>query len=127
VLVGLGIDVSSIGRIEQALSRFGDRFVERILTVEEMETLNRRADAGAFVAGRFAVKEASFKALGGPPGVGWHDLEVAQGPRGEPRLVLRRKALSHADGLGVARSWVSLTHDAGVAVAVVVLESGNGE
>lgn len=123
MLVGLGIDVASIGRIENALSRFGTRFVERILTAEEQEPLEQRADRAAFVAGRFAAKEASFKALGGPVDVGWHDLEVVRGARGAPELRFAGKARVHAERLSVTRVWVSITHDAAVAAAVVVLES----
>ena len=123
MLVGLGIDVASITRMERALNRFGDRFAARVLTELELEQLARRADRGCFVAGRFAVKEAAFKALGGPRDVGWHDLEVDAGPEGVPMLRLRCAALPHADRLGVSRVWVSISHDAGVAAAVVVLES----
>ncbi|MBN1612332.1 MAG: holo-ACP synthase [Polyangiaceae bacterium] len=123
MLVGLGIDVASVTRVERAVNRFGDRFTARVLTGLELEQLARRADRSCFVAGRFAVKEAAFKALGGPRDVGWHDLEVDAGPRGAPLLRLRGAALPHADRLGVSRVWVSITHDAGVAAAVVVLES----
>jgi holo-[acyl-carrier protein] synthase len=123
MLVGLGVDVASLKRVERAVDRFGVRFTERILTELEIAQLARRADRGCFVAGRFAVKEAAFKALGGPRDVGWHDLEVDAGPEGAPILKLRGAARSHADRLGVSRVWVSISHDAGVAAAVVVLES----
>jgi holo-[acyl-carrier protein] synthase len=123
MLVGLGIDVASIARVQRALDRFTDRFTARVLTELEREQLARRADRGSFVAGRFAVKEAAFKALGGPRDVWWHDLEVDSGPEGAPLLRLRGAAQPHAERLGVSRVWVSISHDAGVAAAVVVLES----
>jgi holo-[acyl-carrier protein] synthase len=123
MLVGLGIDVASIERIERAMSRFGDRFVDRLLSSEEKSDLAGRADRGAFVAGRFATKEAALKALGGPRDVGWKDLRVTRRPSGAPTLTLKGSALKHAQRSGVSGVWVSITHDAGVAAAVVVLES----
>jgi holo-[acyl-carrier protein] synthase len=123
MLVGLGIDVASIARVQRALNRFGDRFTARVLTEQELEQLTLRADRGCFVAGRFAAKEAAFKALGGPRDVWWHDLEVDVGPEGALTLSLRGGALAHTKRLGVSRVWVSISHDAGIAAAVVVLES----
>jgi holo-[acyl-carrier protein] synthase len=76
------------------------------------------------LAGRFAAKEALSKALGGPRDVWWHDVEVRRGSLGAPGLELSGAARQHADRLGVTRTWLSITHDAGVAVAVVVLEAG---
>ena len=76
------------------------------------------------LAGRFAVKEAFAKALDGAPGVGWHEAEVRRGPTGRPRLELTGKARALAEEHGAARWHVSITHDAGIAAAVVVLEGG---
>lgn len=123
MLVGLGIDVAAINRVERALERFGDRFARRILTALELQQLARRADRGCFIAGRFAAKEAAFKALGGPRDVWWHDIEVHTGPNGAPALELHGAAVIHSERHGVSRVWVSISHDAGVAAAVVVLES----
>jgi holo-[acyl-carrier protein] synthase len=124
MVVGLGIDVASVARVARALERFEDRFCERILTAGEREDLAARwADRALAVAGRFAAKEAASKALGGPPDVGWHDLEVRRGARGQPVLELRGPAAQHARQLGVSRCLLSITHDAGVAAAVVLLES----
>jgi holo-[acyl-carrier protein] synthase len=123
MVVGLGIDVASVARVSQSLDRFGDRFWERILTVSEREDLATRvADRATALAGRFAAKEAASKALGAPPDVWWHDLEVRRGPRGEPVLRLLGPAADHAARLGVRHCRVSITHDAGVAAAVVLLE-----
>ena len=125
MLLGLGIDVASIERIEQAMARFGERFVDRVLSSQEKADLVGRVDRGAFVAGRFAAKEAAFKALGGPKGVGYKDLRVTRRPNGAPTLSLTGGALEHAQRSGVANVWVSITHDAGVAAAVVVVESSS--
>jgi holo-[acyl-carrier protein] synthase len=122
VIVGLGIDVASIERIERALDRFGDRFWVRILTEGEQRDLASRTDRATALAGRFAAKEAASKALGGPLDVWWHDVEVLRGPRGMPELRLSGTAIAHAERLGVAKGLISITHDAGVAAAVVVLE-----
>ncbi len=123
MIVGLGIDVAAIERQRSALERFGERFWQRILTENERADLSRRPDRAVALAGRFAAKEAATKALGGPPDVGWHDIEIRPDARGAPELVFLGPALAHATRLGVQRILVSITHDAGVAAAVVVLET----
>jgi holo-[acyl-carrier protein] synthase len=121
MIVGLGIDVVSVSRIERALARFGERFWDRILTPGEREDLRERVDRATALAGRFAAKEAATKALGGPEDVFWQDIEVRGSTRG-PTVAFRDTALVHAEQLAVRRAFVSITHDAGVAAAVVVLE-----
>ena|SRR6187549_1528950 len=122
MIVGLGIDVSSVARQRAALERFGERFWQRILTENERTDLSQRSDRAVALAGRFAAKEAAAKALGGQPDVFWHDVEIRPDPRGAPQLTFLGPARAHADRLGVRRILVSITHDAGVAAAVVVLE-----
>jgi holo-[acyl-carrier protein] synthase len=124
MVVGLGLDIASVQRIARLLDRFGARFSERILTALEREDLARRtADPAQFVAGRFAAKEAAAKALGGPSNVWWHDVQVRRGPGGRPELEFLGEARAHADRLSVTRTWLSITHDGGVAAAVVILEN----
>jgi holo-[acyl-carrier protein] synthase len=123
MVVGLGIDVASVERVRRALERFGERFSERVLTPGERSDLRPRADPAEAFAGRFAAKEAAVKALGGPRDVGWHDLEVRKTASGAPELILHGAAAAHGKRLGVERSLVSITHDGGVAAAVVVLET----
>ena len=126
MVVGLGIDVVSVDRIRRSLERFGDRFWERILTVGEREDLKDRGVARAVaLAGRFAAKEAFSKAIGAPNDVWWHDVEVRRGRGGAPELSWSGPANAHMERLDVARALVSITHDAGVAAAVVVLDSGS--
>jgi holo-[acyl-carrier protein] synthase len=123
MVVGLGIDVASVARIRRALERHGDRFWQRILTEHEQADLASRPDRAVALAGRFAAKEAAAKALGGQPDVWWHDIEVRSNARGGPQMAFRGTATDHAARLGVRCIWVSITHDAGVAAAVVVLDS----
>jgi holo-[acyl-carrier protein] synthase len=122
MVVGLGIDVASVQRMQAALRRFGDRIWQRILTPDEQRELSKRVDRAVVLAGRFAAKEAFSKALGGPRDVWFQDVAVRRGPLGAPHLELSGPAVVRAQALGVTRSWVSISHDAGVAAAVVVLE-----
>jgi len=121
MIVGLGLDVCSIERMRRALERHGDRFFARICSENERADLTGRDQATA-LAGRFAVKEAFAKALDGAPGVGWHEVEVRRMPNGRPRLELRGKALDMVNGVGADRWHVTITHDGGIAAAVVILE-----
>src|SRR5262245_1786400 len=123
MVVGLGIDVTSVARVERALERFGERLWVRILTPRERRELaERSADRAVALAGRFAAKEALSKALGGPRDVWWQDVEIRRGPLGAPSLHLLGAAVAHAERLGVVSSLVSITHDAGVAAAIVILQ-----
>jgi holo-[acyl-carrier protein] synthase len=122
MIIGLGIDVCSIERMRRALERHGDRFFARICTEAERGDLKGR-DMPTALAGRFAVKEAFAKALEGAKGVGWHEVEVRRAPNGRPVLELKGNAIAMVQSFGADTWHVSITHDAGVAVAVVILES----
>ena len=114
-IVGVGIDVVDLERFEESLTRTpGLR--ERLFTpAEAVRPL-------ASLAARFAAKEAVAKALGAPGGLLWHDAEVVSEESGRPILTMRGTVLARADELGVASVHLSLSHDAGIASAVVVLE-----
>lgn len=122
MILGLGIDVCSVERIGKLLDRWGDRFWERILSEPERLLLAGRADRATALAGRFAAKEAAVKAMAGAKGVGWHHLQVLGGSRKPPQLQLLGPARELADRVGVKWVHVTITHDAGVAAAVVVME-----
>jgi holo-[acyl-carrier protein] synthase len=122
VIVGLGVDVEEVARIDGSLARFGDRFEQRVFTDAERAYCNGRGKRGQHFAARFAAKEATLKALGVPPGLSWHEMEIVSGPGGKPELRLSGEAAAAATRLGVARALVSLTHTDGHAAAVVVLE-----
>jgi holo-[acyl-carrier protein] synthase len=124
MIVGIGLDVCSIERMSKALERHGDRFFSRICCDEERSDL--KGHPPTFLAGRFATKEAFAKALDGAPGVGWHEIRVRRAESGRPVLELHGKALDLARLAGASRWHVSISHDAGVAAAVVVLEEGGG-
>ncbi len=127
MLLGLGIDVVDIARIRRILDGPPDRagrFVERCFTPGERAYCQGAHDGAARYGARFAAKEAASKALGVPTGVRWIDVEVLKGEGGAPSLALHGVAAARARQLGVARVHVSLTHDGGVAAAVVALEGG---
>jgi holo-[acyl-carrier protein] synthase len=124
MIVGVGLDVCSIERMRRAIERHGDRFFSRICSEAERGDLAGRELATA-LAGRFAAKEAFAKALDGARGVLWHDVEVRKTSTGRPRLDLKGTALELASRTGASRWHVSITHDAGIASAVVLLEGAD--
>jgi holo-[acyl-carrier protein] synthase len=115
-VIGVGIDVVDIERFGESLERTpGLR--HRLFTADEADR------PLASLAARFAAKEAMAKALGAPAGMAWHDAEVVSEHSGRPLLTIRGSVRARADELGVASVHLSLSHDAGIASAVVVLES----
>jgi holo-[acyl-carrier protein] synthase len=126
VILGIGIDIASVDRIRKVLEQHGDRFWERVLTPAERRALERRKDRATALAGRWAAKEAGVKAFGGRAGALWHDFEVTRLLSGAPTMTFHGRAEEAAAALGVERVHVTITHDAGVAAAVVVLETLSG-
>jgi holo-[acyl-carrier protein] synthase len=124
VIVGLGMDVVDVARIRRILAGPGprvERFLARCFTERERAYCDGARDRAVRYAARFAAKEAAAKALATPAGMGWHDAEVVRGT-GAPALELRGAADEAARALGVTRALLTITHDAGVAAAAVVLE-----
>ena len=124
MVIGIGIDIVRTDRIARAAARFGDRFLSRVFSEAERAACDATADTASCLAGRFAAKEAAQKALGTgwSAGVGFRTIEILREPGGPPRLAFHGAAGRIAVGLGVVHALVSITHDAGVAAAVVVLE-----
>jgi holo-[acyl-carrier protein] synthase len=121
MVLGLGLDVCSVERLRRILEGpRAERFCARVYTEAERALCAARADAAAAFAGRFAAKEALVKALGAPPGVTWQDMEVVR-TTGAPGFRLSGVAAEAMERLG-AEALLSITHDAGVAAAVVVLQ-----
>jgi len=119
-VLGLGMDVASIERIAQTLAGVrGERFLARVYTDGERAFCDQRKDRAAAYAARFAAKEAFVKALGVPKGISWLDIAVVRGG-GAPDLVLAGRAAEVLRERG-ARAMLTLSHDAGVAVAVVLV------
>ena len=116
MIVGTGIDVVDIPRFAETLeSTPGLR--TRLFTEAERGLPMRS------LAARFAAKEALAKALGAPVGLAWTDVTVQRGEDGRPHIVMQGTVQARADELGVTSMHVSLSHDAGIASAVVVLET----
>ncbi len=113
-----GIDLIEIGRLEDAISRHGSRFLERIYTPQELEEVGRNLPS---LAGRFAAKEAVAKALGTGIGlIAWREIEVLRGAERAPVLHLHGSAASRAKELGLCSWSISLSHTHTHAVAVAV-------
>jgi len=125
MLVGTGIDLIEVPRIARSIERFGDRFLRRVFTDEEIAYCRAKATAAESFAARFAAKEAGAKALGTgiQHGVTWKELEVRREPGGRPILHLTGRARAIAGHLGVLRVSLSLTHTATLAMATVHLEA----
>ena len=124
MIVGTGIDVAEVGRLKQAVTRHGRRFLERVFTAREIEYCERHKNRFERYAARFAAKEAGMKALGvgWRGGVRWRDLEVVNQRGGKPELRLSGVAVRIAQKQKVRNVALSLTHTQTQAVAQVILE-----
>ncbi|WP_344442231.1 holo-ACP synthase [Kitasatospora nipponensis] len=121
MIIGVGIDIAAIDRFAASLERTPS-MLERLFTPAERLLPSGKPRGAASLAARFAAKEALAKALGAPVGLEWQDAEVRTEPSGRPTLHVRGTVAARAAELGV-RSWhLSLSHDAGVATAVVIAE-----
>ncbi|MHA6760566.1 holo-ACP synthase [Streptacidiphilus sp. PAMC 29251] len=121
MIIGIGTDVADIGRFEVSLRRT-PTLAARLFTPAEMLLPSGEPRGTASLAARFAAKEALAKALGAPVGLVWTDAEVRTEPSGRPVLAVRGTVAACAAELGV-RTWhLSLSHDAGVASAMVIAE-----
>jgi holo-[acyl-carrier protein] synthase len=125
MIVGLGTDMIEISRIERSIQQFGERFLQRVFTQDEILYCQRKKKhAAESFAARFAAKEAGAKALGTgiSRGVTWTEIEVRRQPSGKPTLHFTGRARELADQLGVTGLSLSLTHSRDLALAVVVAE-----
>ena len=113
-----------IGRIQQSVDRYGQRFLDRVYTAAEQAYCLRKKKAGESLAARFAAKEAGAKALGTgiSHGVNWLEIEVVREPSGRPTIQFHGRAAQIAAYLGVAHAALSITHTGELAMASVVLE-----
>ena len=128
-IIGIGLDLIELSRMERSLHRFGEHFLNRIMADDERSAIpgdpsSPSARAVSHVAARFAAKEAAVKALGTgfAEGIGPRDVAVRSLPSGKPELVLSGKAREKADALGVKKLHLTLTHTRDNAAAVVILE-----
>jgi holo-[acyl-carrier protein] synthase len=125
LIVGLGLDIAEIDRIEAAITRHGAPFIERLYTPKETAYCESHRNRFERYAARFAAKEAAMKALGTGwrYGVRWRDIEVAREPSGKPTLNLEGVAREFADKLGVKNISLTITHSGNLALAEVIFES----
>ena len=125
MIVGTGVDLCEVGRMQEAIERHGQRILNRVFTEREIAYSERKANRFERYAARFAAKEAGMKALGTGwrGGLGWRDLEVINLPSGRPTLTFHGKAAEFAERLAVRNVSLSLTHTAEQAMALVILET----
>lgn len=115
MIIGIGVDLVDIPRFERSMERT-PRLLERLFAPAE-RTLALRS-----LAARFAAKEALIKALGGSDGVYWHEIEVTPEPSGRPWFTLSGSTATVVAARGITTLHLSMTHDAGVAIAYVIAE-----
>jgi holo-[acyl-carrier protein] synthase len=126
MIIGSGIDLVEIGRIQHSVDRYGQKFLNRVYTAAEQAYCLRKKKAAESLAARFAAKEAGAKALGTgiSYGVNWLEIEVVREPSGRPTIRFHGRAAEIAGRLGVVHAALSITHTADLAMASVVLENG---
>src|SRR5436853_1795680 len=124
MILGVGIDIIEVGRIQSSYERFGERFLNRILHPNEIAYCLSHKEPGPFLAARFAAKEAISKAFGTGIGaqLGWHDMEVGRKESGEPFVILHGGGKKLIEARGAKHLLISLSHTAAHATAVAILE-----
>ncbi len=118
-IVGLGVDICEIARMERAISRH-PTLRDRVFTPEEIAYCESKARPAESYAGRFAAREATIKALGGYGGRRWQEISVTRHPSGAPAIRLDGNAKRRADALGVTRVLITFAHERASAVAFAV-------
>ena len=128
MIFGIGTDIVEIERVARALDRHGERFARRVLNDLEWGEFQRCSRAAAFMAKRFAAKEAAAKALGTGfrDGLSMRDIAVSHSPLGQPRLNFQGRAAGLCQTLGVGESHLSLADERRYAVAFVTLLQRQG-
>jgi holo-[acyl-carrier protein] synthase len=124
LIIGLGVDIAEVPRIQAAIEGRGQRFLDRVFTPNEIAYCERFKNKFERYAGRFAAKEAAMKALGTGwrRGIRWVDLEVVREQSGRPTIALAGEAAKIAAQLGVKRISLSITHTESEALAQVIFE-----
>ena len=113
----IGADIIEIARIEEAIARWGERFLKRVYTKAELTLYHRKPPS---LAARFAGKEAAIKALNPDAGsIGWKEVEILSEPGGRPAIKLHGRAKRQAESLGLSRLDISLSHSREYAIAFV--------
>jgi len=125
MILGTGIDIIEVARIQAAYEKFGERFLHRILLADEISYCLSHKVPGPFLAARFAAKEAISKAFGTGIGaeLGWQDMEIRRKETGEPFVVLHGGGQSLLEARQARVVLISLSHTQAHAAAVAILES----
>ncbi len=124
MIVGTGVDITEVGRVAEAVERFGERFLRRVFTPAEVAYCSSKRNKIERLAARFAAKEAALKALGTGlrHGITWQQVEVRRQPGSRPTIAFSGVAAQYAARLGVKHVSLSLSHTAEQAIAMVILE-----
>jgi holo-[acyl-carrier protein] synthase len=124
VIVGIGVDLCDTTRVRSLVDRYGERFERRVFTERERGYCRNDRRRHECLGGRFAAKEAALKAIGTglSQGIRWHDVELVSTEYQPPRIEWHGRAREIAAARGMQHCHVTITHDGGLAVAVVVLE-----
>jgi len=126
MIAGIGIDLVKIKRIQEAVQKWDKRFLNRVFTPPEQQYCYGHLDPALHFSGRFAVKEAVFKALGTGwrSGVRWTEIEVTNNPQGKPMVTVTGRVKQLMADLKVAEIHVSISHDTDYAIGQVILVKG---
>lgn len=124
MIAGIGTDVVDIERMKHSVDQYSNRLLERLFTLNERNYCLKKLNPSPHLAGRFAAKEAFFKALGTGlrEGMSWQDLEICKTEMGAPFFHLTESMQQLLDGKNIKKHHVSITHSYLVASSVVVLE-----
>jgi holo-[acyl-carrier protein] synthase len=124
MIVGTGVDIAEVPRIQASIERFGERFLRRVFTDAEIKYCDSKVNKAERYAARFAAKEAALKAIGTGlhHGISWREVEVTRMPGGRPTIAFHGVAAGFAAKLGMKRAHLSLSHTREHAIAYVVLE-----
>jgi holo-[acyl-carrier protein] synthase len=125
MIIGTGIDIIEISRVRATIERNGERFIRRVFTeIERNYCAARQMSSVTHYAGRFAAKEAAFKALGTgwAGGIKWTDVSVESNSAGAPSLKLTGEALIRFQTIGARRIHLTISHSQEYAVAMVLFE-----
>ena len=125
MIVGIGVDIAETARVRKLVAKFGERFARRILTDDELAEFERRRRPEAYLASRFAAKEAVAKALGTGIGgrFGFHSVQIDHDRLGRPVVSFLEGAAELVDELKIGNALISLSDERHYVVAMVVLES----
>jgi holo-[acyl-carrier protein] synthase len=125
MVIGIGVDIVEISRMERVLSQYGNRFRDRVFTPREIASCEPYARKAERYATRFAAKEAARKAMGAAiplTALAWHDVEIISSTEGAPQLEFHGRAADLIKQIEVTRTHVSLSHAVEHAIAFVILE-----